>query len=210
MSRKIFSEKFSFITSRRISSSYGEMIKQSSSWYDTWLTHSYLDIFFKNSSTCCHFSPTPPKHCVGATHAHTHTLPHQIWCSMACGGARESVTERERAWIKTAASYTFALRTEDGEREWERERDEDGREGELERGKRGLAVPAWLHWSPSSLILSLSLSQTHTLSPGQLNQTCDRNLLIWWGHVLPLQPSRKGKGRLTRSKSHLRFNRDLL
>ena len=212
MPRKIISEKISFITSRRISSSYGEMIKQSSSWYDTWLTHSYLDIFFKNSSTCCHFSPTPPKHCVGATQAHTHThtpapnlMQYGVWrCE------RECHREKERESLNQNRGQLHICSEDRGRRERVRERDEDGREGELERGKRGLAVPAWLHWSPSSLILSLSLSQTHTLSPGQLNQTCDRNLLIWWGHVLPLQPSRKGKGRLTRSKSHLRFNRDLL
>ena len=112
------------------------------------------------------------------THTHTHTpapnlMQYGVWrCE------RECHREKERESLNQNRGQLHICSEDRGRRERVRERDEDGREGELERGKRGLAVPAWLHWSPSSLILSLSLSQTHTLSPGQLNQTCDRNLLI--------------------------------
>lgn len=142
------------------------------------LTH--ISIFFSKTVRLVATSLRLLQSIVSGPRTHTHTHSRTKFDAVWRVEVRERVSqrERERESLNQNRGQLHICSEDRGRRERVRERDEDGREGELERGKRGLAVPAWLHWSPSSLILSLSLSQTHTLSPGQLNQTCDRNLLI--------------------------------
>jgi hypothetical protein len=128
------------------------------------------DIFFSNSFTCCHFSPALP---IAATTTHTN-LMHDWECVCEVLEVTGRDRDRERVCVcvcvcvKTAASQARSRgQKEERERGMKMGVGEVGKGLQCQRGSTGL--------SPSPPSLSL-----YFLS----NETCDRDLLSWWGHVL--------------------------